>query len=53
MYWQDKKVTVLGLSRSGLASARELARLGCQLIVSDLRSTEELLPLVADLPADR
>ncbi|MDB5096912.1 MAG: murD [Cyanobacteria bacterium RYN_339] len=53
MYWQDKKVTVLGLSRSGLASARELAQLGCQLSLSDLRTTEELLPLVADLPQDR
>jgi UDP-N-acetylmuramoylalanine--D-glutamate ligase len=53
LYWQDKKVTVLGLSRSGLASARELSRLGCQLILSDLRSTEDLQPLVADLPQDR
>ena len=50
MYWQDKKVTVLGLGRSGLACARELASLGARLSLGDLHPTEELMPLVADLP---
>lgn len=50
MYWQNKTVTILGLGRSGLACARELAALGCKLILSDSRPTEELLPIVADLP---
>jgi UDP-N-acetylmuramoylalanine--D-glutamate ligase len=47
--WQDKTVTILGLGRSGLACARELASLGCRLIVSDARPTEELLPVLGDL----
>lgn len=50
MYWQNKTVTILGLGRSGLACARELASLGCKLILSDSRPTEALLPLVTDLP---
>jgi UDP-N-acetylmuramoylalanine--D-glutamate ligase len=50
LYWQNKTVTILGLGRSGLACARELAALGCKLILSDSRPTEDLLPLVADLP---
>lgn len=51
MDWNDKTVTVLGLGRSGLACARELAALGCRLILSDTRETEVLAPLVADLKA--
>jgi UDP-N-acetylmuramoylalanine--D-glutamate ligase len=53
LYWQDKKVTVLGLGKSGLACAKELIAQGADLCLSDSRPTEELLPLVADLPADR
>jgi UDP-N-acetylmuramoylalanine--D-glutamate ligase len=53
LYWQDKKVTVLGLGKSGLACARELLAQGASLCLSDARPTEELMPLVADLPADR
>jgi UDP-N-acetylmuramoylalanine--D-glutamate ligase len=53
LYWQDKKVTVLGLGKSGLACAHELLRRGATLCLSDSRTTEELAPIVADMPADR
>lgn len=53
MYWENKKVTILGLGKSGLACAEELARLGCDLCLSDNRPTDDLLPLVAHLPPDR
>ncbi|MEB3284185.1 MAG: UDP-N-acetylmuramoyl-L-alanine--D-glutamate ligase [Candidatus Sericytochromatia bacterium] len=51
MDWNDKTVTILGLGRSGIACARELAAKGCHLILSDTRATAEIAPLVADIDA--
>jgi UDP-N-acetylmuramoylalanine--D-glutamate ligase len=47
--WNNKTVTILGLGRSGLACARELAAMGCRLILSDTREADILAPLVGEL----
>ncbi|MEB3198734.1 MAG: UDP-N-acetylmuramoyl-L-alanine--D-glutamate ligase [Candidatus Sericytochromatia bacterium] len=53
MDWQNKTVTILGLGRSGLACAKVLSGLGCELILSDTRSNDVLEPLVrAELGRD-
>jgi UDP-N-acetylmuramoylalanine--D-glutamate ligase len=45
---RDRKVTVVGLARSGVAAARLLAREGARLTVTDRRRAEELAsPLAA------
>jgi UDP-N-acetylmuramoylalanine--D-glutamate ligase len=51
--WGGKRVVVLGLARQGKALARYLGGQGAEVIVSDLRSAEELQPRreeLADLP---
>ena len=40
--FRDKRVTVLGLARSGEAAANLLSSLGAHVLVSDLKSEEEL-----------
>jgi UDP-N-acetylmuramoylalanine--D-glutamate ligase len=41
--WQGKRVVIVGLARQGLALARYLAPLGCQLVLNDRRPAEEML----------
>ncbi|HEY9722710.1 MAG TPA: UDP-N-acetylmuramoyl-L-alanine--D-glutamate ligase [Oscillatoriaceae cyanobacterium] len=53
MDWQNKKITILGLGRSGLASARALAELGALLCLSDSKPDAEIEAMVADLPRER
>lgn len=51
--WHGVRVVVLGLARQGKALARFFGERGAQVIVSDLRSAEELQPMreeLADLP---
>ena len=51
--WDGKRVVVVGLARQGKALARYLGERGAEVIVSDLKSAEELQPLreeLADLP---
>jgi len=51
--WEGKRVVVVGLARQGKALARYLGERGAEVIVSDLKSAEELQPLreeLADLP---
>lgn len=48
----QKKVTVLGLGRSGIACARILHELGAKVTVSDLRGREELEAQISQLPSD-
>ena len=51
--WDGKRVVVVGLARQGMALARYLGERGAEVIVSDLKSAEELKPLreeLADLP---
>jgi UDP-N-acetylmuramoylalanine--D-glutamate ligase len=50
MDWQNKRVAVLGLGKSGLAIARVLAGKGARVIASDSRSREELQAVAAQLP---
>ena len=40
--WEGRRVTVVGLGRSGFAAAQLLCRLGCRVRVTDARATEEL-----------
>lgn len=40
--WEDRQVVVLGLARQGKALARFLAERGARVIVSDLKSSDEL-----------
>lgn len=52
---KDKKVAVIGLSRTGLASARMLADHGAQVVVSDVKKENELteeLEKLTDLELD-
>ena len=46
---EKKKVVVVGLARTGVAVANLLARAGCEVIVSDLRSAAELKENIARL----
>jgi UDP-N-acetylmuramoylalanine--D-glutamate ligase len=48
--WNDRRVTVLGMARSGLAVAQVLSAKGAQVIVSDARPESELRELIAQLP---
>lgn len=50
MDWQNKRVAVLGLGKSGLAIAKVLAGKGARVIASDSRSREELQDMAALLP---
>ncbi len=50
---KDKRITIIGLAREGLALTRFLANLGAQVTASDLKTREQLqdtLALLADLP---
>ena len=47
--WAGRRVTVVGLGRSGLAASQLLCRLGCTVFVTDARDTEELRQLRAFL----
>jgi UDP-N-acetylmuramoylalanine--D-glutamate ligase len=40
--WKDQRVVILGAARQGTALARYLVRHGAKVMLSDLRSTEEL-----------
>ncbi len=50
MDWQNKRVAVLGLGKSGLAIAKVLASKGARVIASDSRTREELQDVAAQLP---
>jgi len=50
MDWQNKRVAVLGLGKSGLAIAKVLAAKGARVIASDSRTREELQEVAAQLP---
>ena len=52
MDWKNKKVTVLGLGKSGISAVRVLHDLGCIVTASDLRSREELVDVIAQLPPE-
>lgn len=39
---KDKRIAVIGLSRTGVASARMLVKWGAEVVVSDIKSSEEL-----------
>ncbi len=51
MELRGKKVTVVGLARSGAGAARLLAGLGADVTVTDAKSAEDLAALVSSLPA--
>jgi UDP-N-acetylmuramoylalanine--D-glutamate ligase len=46
--WAGKRVSVLGLARSGLALARALTRLGAHVLLSDQRPGSELTAAIAE-----
>jgi len=48
---EGKRVTVVGLARTGVAAASFLVRQGAQVTVTDVRPAEELAAEVARLPA--
>ncbi len=48
-FFKDKHVTVLGLARSGEAAASMLSKLGAHVLVSDLKSEEQLKDAVSGL----
>lgn len=50
--WQGRRVTVVGLGRSGLAAARLLCRLGCRVRVTDARTAADLSALERSLRAE-
>ncbi len=50
MDWQNKRVAVLGLGKSGLAIAKVLAAKGSRVIASDSRTREELAEIATQLP---
>ncbi len=50
MDWQNKRVAVLGLGKSGLAIAKVLSAKGARVIASDSRTREELAEVAALLP---
>lgn len=49
--WQDKKIAILGIARSGLACAEVLGTLGAEVILSDVRSAEDLAGILGQVPA--
>ncbi|HEY9899659.1 MAG TPA: UDP-N-acetylmuramoyl-L-alanine--D-glutamate ligase [Pantanalinema sp.] len=48
--WQDKRIAVLGIARSGIAVADALAAKGAQVILSDVRAASELSEVLAQVP---
>ncbi len=48
--WQDKKIAILGIARSGLACAAVLKGLGAEVILSDVRSAEDLAEILKTAP---
>lgn len=52
MNLKDKKVIVLGLGKSGIASCRLLSRLGASVIAFDEKDKNDLKDYVKDLPRD-
>ncbi|MBO9542749.1 UDP-N-acetylmuramoyl-L-alanine--D-glutamate ligase [bacterium] len=48
--WQDKRIAILGIARSGIAAACALAAKGAQVILSDVRTAEELDAVLAQVP---
>jgi UDP-N-acetylmuramoylalanine--D-glutamate ligase len=50
-HWQERRVLVVGLGRSGVASARLLARCGARVTVTDQKSEAQLGNALAGLPA--
>ncbi len=49
--WQGKRISVLGLARSGLAVAEVLGQRGARVLLSDQRSAEQLGDLIAQAQA--
>ena len=49
---KGKKVVVIGLARSGIASAALLSRLGAYVVINDKKSADEAALELAALPAD-
>lgn len=47
--YRDKKVTVVGLARSGMAAARLLRSLGAQVFLTEAKTSADLLRLSAEL----
>ena len=47
--YQDQKIVILGLARQGKALARFFARAGAKVIVSDLKSADELMDEMMEL----
>ncbi|MFQ5481469.1 MAG: UDP-N-acetylmuramoyl-L-alanine--D-glutamate ligase, partial [Nitrospinaceae bacterium] len=52
MHLQDKKVSVIGLARSGAAAARFLARRGARVTVCDRKPREQLAAALREFPPD-
>lgn len=48
--WHEKKVAILGIARSGLACAEVLKRRGAEVILSDVRTAEDLKDILAQAP---
>lgn len=48
--WQDKRIAVLGIARSGVAVAEALSAKGAQVILSDVRAASELEAVLAQVP---
>lgn len=49
--WEDRRVTIIGLGKSGLAAASLLSRLGCRVRVTDARRSTALEMLSDSLDA--
>jgi len=49
--WQDKKIAILGIARSGIACAEVLKAQGADVILSDVRSVEDLKEILTHVPA--
>lgn len=50
--FKDKKVTVVGLARSGVGAANLLSLLGASVTVTDIKSEEDLYPYLKELKYD-
>lgn len=49
MHWQDKRILVLGMARSGLAAAEALARQGALPVINDSKDADALQLDLSDL----
>lgn len=49
--WQNKKVAVLGIARSGIACAEVLVAKGAEVILSDVRTEQDLGAILAQVPS--